>query len=80
MDIKKMYDINEKERKCHYNERVQKVEHGSFSPLVFSALGGMALECSMVYKRLIELLAEKRNQKVNIVVPWVRRKSSKVIS
>lgn len=74
MEIKKMYEINEKEKKRQYNERVQMVEHGSFSPLVFSALGGMARECSVVYKRLTELLAEKRNQNINLVAPWVRRK------
>ena len=74
MEIKKMYETNEREKKRHYNERVQLVEHGSFSPLVFNALGGMARECSAVYKRLIEMIAEKRKQRVHLVTPWVRRK------
>jgi len=72
-----MYETNEKdekEKKRHYNERAQIVEHGSFSPLVFSALGGMARECGAVYKRQIELLAEKKNQKIDLVAPWVRRR------
>ena len=71
-----MYDINEKEKKRHYNERVQQIEHGSFSPLVFSALGGMARECRAVYKRLIQLLAEKRKEERSLVAAWVRRKIS----
>ena len=69
-----MYDINEKEKKRHYNERVQQIEHGSFSPLVFSVLGGMARERRAVFKRLIQLLAEKRKEERSLVAAWVRRK------
>ena len=76
LEMAKMYDINEKEKKRHYNERVQQIEHGSFSPLVFSALGGMARECRAVYKRLIQLLAEKRKEERSLVAAWVRRKIS----
>jgi len=36
----------------------------------------MAPECGSVYKRLIEMLAEKRNQKIDLVAPWVRRRIS----
>ena len=74
LEMTKMYDINEKEKKRHYNERVQQIEHGSFSPLVFSALEGMARKCRAVYKRLIQLLAEKRKEETSLVAAWVRRK------
>ena len=33
MSLNKCYDINEREKKKHYNERVLRVEHGSFTPL-----------------------------------------------
>ena len=46
--------MNEKEKKRQYNERVLEVEHGSFTPLVFSSNGGMGRECSTFYKRLSE--------------------------
>ena len=32
---------NEQEKKREYDERVREVEHGSFSPLVFTTSGGM---------------------------------------
>ena len=36
---KKYYKINEKEKKKHYNESIQNVEHGSLTLLVMSANG-----------------------------------------
>ena len=57
-----------------YNERVLNIEHGSFTPLVFSANGGMARECSKFYARLSELLSTKRSQHYSVISAWVRRK------
>ena len=51
---------NENDKKRQYNDRILQIEHGSFTPLVFSCLGGMSKECSMFYKRLSEQIAEKR--------------------
>ena len=51
------YLKQEKEKKRHYRDRIREVEHGSFSPLVFSVTGGMAKEASVFYKRLATLLA-----------------------
>lgn len=76
LEMAKMYEINEKEKKRKYNERVQQIEHGSFSPLVFSALGGMARECNAFYSRLIKLIADKRKSEHSAVAVWVRRKIS----
>ena len=33
MTLNKCYDINEREKKKHYNERGLRVGHGSFTPL-----------------------------------------------
>ena len=44
--------------------------------LFFGALGGMTRECRAVYKRLIQLLAEKRKEERSLVAAWVRRKIS----
>ena len=35
-----------------YEERVREIEHGSFSPLVFSTAGGMGPIATTVYKRI----------------------------
>ena len=60
LNISKAYEINEKEKKRAYNERVQEIEQGTFTPLVFSAMDGMSRECDRFYKHLCELLADKR--------------------
>ena len=57
--LKKTCEIHEKEMKRAHNERVQEIEHGSFTPIVMSATGGMARECSNFYSRLSEMIAEK---------------------
>ena len=49
-----------------YNDRVLNVEHGSFTPLVFSSFGGMARECKVFFQRLIEKVAEKRNCEISV--------------
>ena len=55
----------EKEKKRLYNERILQVEHGSFTPPVFSAIGGMVPECKKFFARLAEMIAEKRETKYN---------------
>ena len=44
LDLAKSYQVNENEKKKKYNDRVLQVEHGSFTPLVMSAAGGMSRE------------------------------------
>ena len=74
--LKKTYEINEKEKKRAYNEQVQKIEHGLFTPIVMSATSGMASECSKFYFRLSEMIAEKRDQPYSVIASWIRRESS----
>ena len=50
---------NECEKKRQYNQRILQVEHGSFSPLVFSCFSGMSRECSRFFSHAAEHLAEK---------------------
>ena len=50
------------------------IEHGTFTPLVFSCYGGMGRECSYFYKRLAEKLAEKRNISCSEAVCFIRTK------
>ena len=72
----KSYEVNEKEKKRSYNERILQVEHGSFTPIVLSATGGMGRESTKFYARLSEMIADKRNQPYSIVSSWIRRKIS----
>ena len=59
--LAKIHETNEKEKKIKYAARVIEVEHGTFTPLVFSCFGGMSRECGAFYKKLAEKLSEKRN-------------------
>ena len=68
------YARNEREKKKAYSQRVLQVERGSFTPLVFDLQGGMARECSTFYRRLAEMMAEKRSERFSSVVGWIRTK------
>ena len=45
----KACESNEKEKKRNYNSRILEVEHGSFTPIVFTAMGGMGRETKCFY-------------------------------
>ena len=55
------YDINERVEKRTYDQRVLEVDHGSFTPLVFSATGGMSRETTKFYKLSASMISEKRS-------------------
>ena len=74
--LSQTYLANEREKKRCYNERVLQVENGTFTPLVFSVHGGMSPECKIFYKRLSQLLSEKRNENYATVATWVRTRTS----
>ena len=65
-----------KKKKRQYNERVLEIEHGCFTPLVFSIYGGMARGGRTFYDRLADLLAEKIKVKKSITTNWIRTKIS----
>ena len=48
------------------------MEHSSFTPLVFSASGGMGHEATVFYKRLASLLSDKWKELYATVLGWVR--------
>ena len=54
-----------------YEACIREVEHGTFTPLVFSATGGMADQTIVFYKRLASLLSEKRNEHYAVVMGWL---------
>ena len=66
------YRRNEQEKKRAYNQRVREIEHGSFSPLVFSATGGMGTVASVVYKRLAAMIATKYAKSYSLTMQWIR--------
>ena len=72
----KTYEVNEKEKKRSYGRRILQIEHGSFTPIVLSATGGMGRESKKFFSRLSEMISEKRKQPYAMVSSWIRRKLS----
>ena len=74
--LKAAHKSNENSKKREYNQRILEVEHGSFTPLVFSSFGGMSIECNNFYNRVAEKIAEKRDIAPSIAKSWLRTKLS----
>jgi len=49
-------------KRSAYGQKIQEVEHASFTPVVSSTSGSMAQEATIFYKRLALLLATKWNE------------------
>ena len=52
------------------------IEHGTFTPLVFSVSGGMGKECSMFHKHVAEQLAIKTGERYEKIISTIRCKLS----
>ena len=66
MDLPAVYHRHESEKKSQW------VEHGVFTPLVFSTTGGMARECSIFYRHLADMISIKQDKPYSLVVSWLR--------
>ena len=53
-----------------------KLKQECFTPLVFSANGGMGCECKIFYSVLAEMITLKRKEEYCITMSWLRRKIS----
>ena len=65
---------HENEKKRQYAERVMEIEQGTFTPLVFTTIGGKADECLKYHTRLEELIANKKGESYSSAVSWIRAK------
>ena len=70
------YSRQEQLKRRHYEQRVTQVEHGSFTPLVFSTSGGLGKAAEVTYKRLASLIASKREVEYSTIRKWLRNKIS----
>ena len=52
------------------------VEHGTFTPLIFTTTGVMSHECSIFHKSLAEKLSIKRDERYDDVMRYIRIKFS----
>ena len=70
--LSSIYRRHKNIKKRAYQQRIQETEHASFTPLIFSATGGMAREATAFYKRLASMLATKRDQPYSSTMTWMR--------
>ena len=74
MTLDASHKSNENIKKRGYGERILNVEHGSFTPLIFSCLGGMSRECAHFFNHLADKYGEKHNLSSSKARTWVRTK------
>ena len=72
--LDKVYQIHENSKKRDYEARIISVEHGTFTPLVFSTSGGFGKDCSRFHKHLASRLAEKRKEQYGDTISYIRRR------
>ena len=66
------YQRHERSKQRMYEERIREVDHGSFTPLVFSASGGARQLAERMIKRLSSELSEKLDVPYSRTIHWVR--------
>ena len=71
-----VFRSNERIKKHTYNARVIQVEHGSFTPIVYSSMGGCGPETSIFVSKLIEKISIKKDLERSVVANYVRTKVS----
>ena len=74
--FKSAYHRHEREKRRQYEQHIREIEHGHFSPLVFTTTGKMGDAASQVYRRLANLLTEKLKLSYGEVMGWIRCKLS----
>ena len=75
LSFKSAYKRHEDAKKREYGHRVRDIEHGVFTPLVFTSTGGMGvmgLEATVFYRRLADLLASHWGQEYSQTINWLR--------
>jgi len=68
--------MHENEKNRLYPWRVLDIEHGTFTPLVFTTTGGMGKESLRYHSRLAELIAIKKGEQYAKTMSWIRSRIS----
>ena len=74
--LSSIFKKHEQEKKRGYNRRIMEVEHGTFTPLIFTTTGVMSHECSVFHKALAEKISTKRDERYEDVMRYLRIKFS----
>ena len=52
------------------------IEHGTFTPLIFTSTGGMGKECLQYHSRLAQLISIKKGEDYAKTISWIRARTS----
>ena len=74
--IKSVLRKHEAKKKCMYNRRIMQIEHGTMTPLIFTTTGVMSQECSKYHKALAEKISDKKGDRYEDVMRYIRIKTS----
>ena len=72
LSLNSAYKRHEDAKKREYGHRVRDIEHGVFTPLVFTSTGSMGREATVFYRRLADLLAIHWGQVYSQTINWLR--------
>ncbi len=61
----------EQRKRRQYQQRIEEIEHGDFSPMAFSITGGVGSQADIVTKRLSAKLAAKQEIPKSVVAGWM---------
>ena len=67
-----LYRHYERQKRDKYEVRIRKVEHASFTPLIWSTSGGTEPACTTFLKRLASSLAQKQQESYSATIAWLR--------
>jgi hypothetical protein len=79
LSSEQIYKQHENEKKRQYNDRIMNVEHGTFTPLIFSVNGGAGPEATKFHKHIADLISRKTSDPYSKVMAWIRCKLSFII-
>ena len=73
-ELPRLYRQHERAKKSKYarRRRVAEIEHGCFTPLVFTTSWGMAPEATTFFRRLAGPVSEKRGSSYSATMNWIR--------
>ena len=74
--VQSILRTHEQNKKREYNQRVIEIEHGTFTPLIFTTSGAMGHECSKYHKTLAEKMSKKTGEKYEDIMRYIRVKIS----
>ena len=79
-NIEEIFSHHERKKARQYNDRIVNVEHGSFTPLIFSTHGDYSQLTSRFIYQLAKLTSQKRNICFSESKSWLNSKFSNLVA